>query len=464
MVEKKEYLEFKMLLMKTMRGMSQQAFADEVGLTKEHVNRMLKSTDISRPSKGTLIKILKHRVPDVSPLDLFLSCDYTKKDCQNALYSARLALPLGDRMVEMAKDFQCGFAQMLSRVTAYENIHALLRIYRKEYVQGVSAILFKDFGKCKDYSVEGWKTAYAMGLQILWTTSKDIKSYWKCCTYAILFYELTGDGRMIPVKAAFDMDTLLQFDLVSDIDLDMCYEDGVALQELPFYTSAVLCERDYKSEAGKILRNLLNMDENGESVDTDLWSVTFGMGSIWAETPKNFGTYVKENQMYFKHSEQEVEILNDLLDCEELTPAKIDGICEEYRYDIARGTVAVALAIANRRREAAFPDATWTITYGESEQYEDKLLPSIYVDEDEYCAYGKLDQMLMSIVRVFLSEECRAMGLPSFGTICVYRTLGVDLNHIGQEPFDEEDEDALVPDDLAFDKVKDKILPKGVLK
>lgn len=57
---KGEYKEFRNLLRRGIGTKTQKAFAEEIEISKEHLNRLLNNREISRPSIGLLKKMAAH--------------------------------------------------------------------------------------------------------------------------------------------------------------------------------------------------------------------------------------------------------------------------------------------------------------------------------------------------------------------------------------------------------------------
>lgn len=77
-----EYKEFRKLLRNGIGSRSQKQFAEETGISKEHINRMLNNKEIDRPTVGTLDKIAA-AMDTVALDDLLISCGYKIYDIKN---------------------------------------------------------------------------------------------------------------------------------------------------------------------------------------------------------------------------------------------------------------------------------------------------------------------------------------------------------------------------------------------
>lgn len=74
-----EYPEFRKLLRKGMGYRTQREFAEAIGLTPVHLNRMLNQEKIPRPSQNTLVSMSKH-MSSVTLKELLESCGYEADD------------------------------------------------------------------------------------------------------------------------------------------------------------------------------------------------------------------------------------------------------------------------------------------------------------------------------------------------------------------------------------------------
>ena len=59
MTEKKEYQEFRRILREALGTDKQKEYAEKVGISPEHLNRLLNNNLINCPSKATLDQIIK---------------------------------------------------------------------------------------------------------------------------------------------------------------------------------------------------------------------------------------------------------------------------------------------------------------------------------------------------------------------------------------------------------------------
>ena len=72
---KGEYKEFRTLLRRGIGTKTQKAFAEEIDISKEHLNRLLNNREISRPSIGLLKKMAAH-MQTITERMLLESCGY----------------------------------------------------------------------------------------------------------------------------------------------------------------------------------------------------------------------------------------------------------------------------------------------------------------------------------------------------------------------------------------------------
>lgn len=89
--EKAEYREFRELLRGGIGSRTQKAFAEEAGISAEHLSRMLNHQTIFRPSIATLRKLAEH-MRYTSLADLMLSCGYVLPPAEDIAVEAEKAL------------------------------------------------------------------------------------------------------------------------------------------------------------------------------------------------------------------------------------------------------------------------------------------------------------------------------------------------------------------------------------
>ena len=164
----------------------------------------------------------------------------------------------------------------------------------------------------------------------------------------------------------------------------------------------------------------------------------WGRGSFYEKTPVGFLDYVLQNEKYFRESEEEIEILEEIQG-KSLDEVDADAVCQDYMYDVAKGTVAVVLAILNRKLEAEGCD--FTVEYGESEEYEDVLKSVIYVSEDWYTVGEELNVHTRDLIDIALKAEMMALKMPTYGQTLVYKSYDVNPDEYvsGQEVLGENE-------------------------
>ena len=88
----------------------------------------------------------------------------------------------------------------------------------------------------------------------------------------------------------------------------------------------------------------------------------------------------------------------------------------------------IAVAILTRKSEG------YEIRYDES--VDNVFEPAIYIDEDAYTAYEKVDKHKLEKIDDFLKTEFKAMGCHTYGCVFVYKDMFLtnrDLEN-AQEP------------------------------
>ena len=92
------YEEFRKILRNGIGTRSQKEFAEQTGISREHLNRMLNNKNIPQPSKETLGKLTPH-LPNTSYNELLTACGYD-------------TVSIEDRVKEVEQDLINGFHQL----------------------------------------------------------------------------------------------------------------------------------------------------------------------------------------------------------------------------------------------------------------------------------------------------------------------------------------------------------------
>ena len=185
---------FRELLLQAIGRQPRSAFAEACGISREHMSRMLRSDNPTRPSKTTLKKIADHSAVPYS--DLQAACGYA-----DSPEEARYRMSPSEAAISNAKDMAEGFRTLTNAVRSYVSIGQ----YMDEYMMLYSHVnVTTAFGKKQEYEGDGRGGAeyWIPGMLSFYTQGKQ------CKTLFVLFFSETIGGKVFVTDYAMDGQTL----------------------------------------------------------------------------------------------------------------------------------------------------------------------------------------------------------------------------------------------------------------
>lgn len=430
MAEKKEYLEFRSLLVSAMNGQSQKEFAKKSGLSYEHLNRMLNNQLIARPSQETLQKIINASYL-VNAVELYKSCGY---EPQGPILMNLAKMSLSEMMKMVANKLLDGFHMLIDDMKVWSSLDDAMRVYMYRYGWELKRIkmMSESMQKNQDVSHKG---AYSVFCKAEWVKSNGLRTYHQGETYFLLYFMKLEHGEYLLTDIAVDGQTLSVYGQLPDYLLEMVYEDGEDIATFPY--CSVTTEK-CRVENPLLMKLQAAIFERSD--EEDLFHTEFGVGAVYEGTPAGFVDYVVTNKQYFQKTAREVEMVEDLEDIKNgkstLTP---DEVVEDYFYDGTSGPAAVIVIIMFRKFSSGDDskgDCVFEVNYGESTQYDEYLRPCIYVREDFYCCFSKVDKPRRDYIESCLKKEFQLLQMPTFGGVIVYNSCAIDVKEMleTQEP------------------------------
>lgn len=444
MAEKKEYAEFRALLRRAMGGMTQKAFADESGISVEHLNRMLNNDLISRPSKTTLRKILAVAT-DINPYDLYDACDYERIETRSGVRIARYQLPFEERLTRMAEDLRDSFRRMIQDAVPFVTFDTAMSVYRARYTLNVRDIRY-DFNR-RTVNPTHYKGEFVLPCIARWQTDKDTRQCYDVRTYFALFGIETKNGSIMLTDVAVDAKTLMDLGYLPQTCVDALYEDGTNVNELPYF-SVVTVKNKKPSVEQKLLDAIFGqaeVDEDGHDLRRDLYHIEWGVGSVWEQTPSGFQEYLLKHHDYFCLNAESIELWEDVYDRnvkqdKPMTVEELDERFHDYSFGGVSGTPAAVLCILSHKYELCdAKDYKFEVEFGVSEDHTDLLKPVLFVPEDCWCVGAKVDREKQAEIEAIFYEEMKELGMPTFGSTCCYTMLKLSPRELvgGQVPIEE---------------------------
>jgi transcriptional regulator with XRE-family HTH domain len=428
MTEKKEYLEFKTLLQKCIGTRSQTKFADESGLSQEHINRMLRNDIISRPSKATLNKILSASNDAVTYQELYKSCGYDDEDAKFSVRQLRHSMDLADRMRQASKDLEAGFQAIIAESNVYASIGDAARRFTEKYSVEPFVLYTSKTEIASDIASK--KGEFYKQCKVKWMVvdKKDRSKGQSIENYFVLFYVRTTNNNLVLTDVAVDAHTLIECDAIPATFQDMMEQDGADLQSLDFFAVATEVERNPSVEEERLLKAIFGEPDLSQA--KILGNTEYGRGFVYSETPRDFCSFVLNHKEAFCSSEEATELYEEL----ESKVKKGTSITEEYINELfknqycegARGTAAVVLSIISS--EVADRKLPFRVEYGESEEYEDVFPPCIYVNDTAWsdeCGYT-IKEKKQAVDEVMLAYA-KELHMPTYGDTIVYKHYNVQF-------------------------------------
>ena len=200
---KKQYKEFRELLAKGIGDRKQKDFAEEVGISHTHLNRMLNQDYIGQPSKSMLAKMAGGMKGRVTLAELFASCGYdddaaalSEPEEKLTEHQKRLKLPDTDRLTHHLNDMKLAFRAICDKCRLFPGFDQIFEEIVMLYaVEDVKIHLDKSFSMDK----EKYQAENAAVLDIFWEGHQH-----EVHTNIVLYYNETLGGKVMPMAFSFE--------------------------------------------------------------------------------------------------------------------------------------------------------------------------------------------------------------------------------------------------------------------
>lgn len=254
---KGEYKEFRSLLRRGIGTKTQKAFAEEISISKEHLNRLLNNREISRPSAGLLKKMAAH-MNTISERMLLESCGYEVE-------------PIEERAKRCEKQIADGLQSLLSmdHSRPWKSIDDALQTIELIYIEENGKL---DLGN-EEICTEGHHWAEK---KLHFTYHWDDGEH-SCTTGADVFYSRTENGNIIFLDSSVE-------------ETKICSKRAWDMEER--------------------LLEAIFWDEKEEKVMT----TAFGYGFYYPETPSGFGDFLYEHRGTFCTTRERSQMLLSIID------------------------------------------------------------------------------------------------------------------------------------------------------
>lgn len=412
MTEKKEYQEFRKILREALGADKQKDYAEKIGISPEHLNRLLNNHLINCPSKATLDQIIKAS-PWINASDIYKSCGYTSEEFRESIRDKIGRMKPEEQLAAGNMELELTFKALIRACDIYSDMKEMARDYRARF----ETMRFEIRGKKGEEfpnTIKEKKGTYVRQFVAKWKIIIDKERRWDMETYFALFFVKLDNGSLIITDIAMDGETLGELGLIPPFYFGI-FESPT---ELPYLTYSAEVKRKTDLNEENLLKALFASEED----QIPLHTLTFGNGTIWTGIPDRFSEYILENTSYFSENPHEIEIIDEINDAGGYTEA-VEKVVANYKYRQTKGPAAIAIAILNRKANG------FQVRYDES--VDDRLKPAIYVAESEFLSYMRVDLERMNQINEFLITELKAMGFHTYGKVIVYKSMYLTKQEIG---------------------------------
>lgn len=419
---KKEYREFRRLLTICMDGYTQKEYADMIGISGAHLNRMVNQPVIGRPTVKILQAMLTHLPSEVNPYDLFESCGYTASVARFAWRQVRMHETMAERMSKNAQDLTYVVDALKKQMCVFPRIEDILSPFCNHF--GLNYQKLRFFEDLAQDGGENHLGQIGIPCRITWSVPYNTEFIYEIWQY-VIFYFINVEHGYLLADVATDGASLDAYQVLTEEEKHELRAEDVPLSQLPFVAHGYLRKRSYYVTM-QSYTNPFTMDENGNPILTPMKNLIWGRGSFITELPSHFHDYMKANREFFQDTEEERIIMENL---EKLkVPAKADEIhriVNGYEYRNARGYAACLLVVLVRK--AKQNGYKFQIEYGCSEDEDVYLKPCLFVAENWYLSRNEVDEDALHEIDIFLSNEFTNLMLSTYGTVLVSHTEFLDL-------------------------------------
>lgn len=285
---KGEYKEFRTLLRCGIGTKTQKAFAEEIDISKEHLNRLLNNREISRPSIGLLKKMAAH-MQTITERMLLESCGYEIEPIE-----------------ERAKRCEKQIAQGLQTLISMDHSRPWKSI--EDALQTIELLHIEENGKLNLNNEENCTEGHHWAEKKLHFTYRWDDGENSCITGADVFYSRTENGNIIFLDSNVEK-TKIQSKIAWEMKERLLY--------------AIF----------------------GEDQEKKVITTAFGYGFYYLETPAGFADFLNQHRGTFCTSRKRSQMLLSIID-DGKDPDEVFADFETEKYGSGTGG-AVAEILSN---------------------------------------------------------------------------------------------------------------------
>lgn len=343
---KGEYREFRDLLRRGIGTRTQKAFAEEVGISKEHLNRMLNNREISRPTVSILRKMASH-METITERMLLEACGYEVEDIGERIKRCEASLAEGLENLVNA-DYQQPWKSVMD---ALQTVDLL-------YLEENGKFEFDEEAACTEggHRLAEKKT----GFSYYW--GNDEKD---CRTKGTIFFSRTENGNLI----FLDQEVI-----------------GTSIQ------------KKRSSAEERLLQVIFGEDDDRMVIQT-----VFGYGFRYPSTPQGFADFLVEYRGAFCTNRERSKMLLQIID-EGKDP---DEVFKDFQTDkYGCGTGGAVAEILSREFGVYF----YYYTREETLSEEDSVSSILVNDKDYFDSGIEKHQFLLKLQRAVLALQIPEFG------------------------------------------------------
>ena len=258
---KGEYREFRELLRRGIGTRTQKAFAEEAGISKEHLNRLLNNKEISRPSAAILKNMASH-MNTITERMLLEACGYEIE-------------PIADRVKRCEAAIKEGLGNLVSAdyLQPWKSVADALQTMDILYMEENGKFEFQEEELCSE---DGHRWAEKeMRYEYHWGDGENL-----CTTMGTIYYSRTENGNLIFLDFGEPRTTI---------------------------RSKKEVEKTRMEE--RLLKAIFGDDDEKQVITT-----TFGYGFHYPETPPGFVDFLNEYRGTFCTNKARSKMLLQIID------------------------------------------------------------------------------------------------------------------------------------------------------
>lgn len=368
---KESYKEFQNLLRAGIGSRTQKEFAQEIGMSKEHLNRMLNSEEINRPSKATLESIAAH-MNSVTISQLLTACGYD-------------IIPVETRVVRQEDAMLGAIGDIIDTRKPWQSLNDVvdtLKLLGLEETGKIRILQEKEtenFDRGESYAV----------MEVSWGDNE-----YCFFTRFALFYCVTKKEHILLTDVCMDFDELKA---MGCMDRRFGYIRGEIIRCTKVTSARKMRELNAVEE--RLLRDIFGTE--------DFHNTENGYGFYYTETPKSFSDFLIEHKATFTTTKERSKLFQRIV-----TGENPDKVFVDYRDKNTECTGTGAVISEILRKETGY------------EFMYMKKDPDMDDDADDSCivvpSESVFPEKIPKNALISIYQAAKTLNIAEFGT-CYYK-------------------------------------------